>query len=92
MTKEHLLAIDNGTQSVRAMVFDLQGNMIAKSQVMIDPPYRSPQPGWAELDPLVFWNSVCLACQNLWEMPGVEKEKLSGVALTTQTWHSHQRG
>ena len=84
MTKEHLLAIDNGTQSVRAMVFDLQGNMIAKSQVMIDPPYRSPQPGWAELDPLVFWNSVCLACQNLWEMPGVEKEKLAGVALTTQ--------
>jgi hypothetical protein len=45
-----ILAIDNGTQSVRALLFDLQGNIVAKSQVMLEA-YFSTQPGWAEHDP-----------------------------------------
>jgi len=49
MSGEHLLAIDNGTQSVRAMIFDLQGNLVAKARVPIEP-YTSSQPGWAEQD------------------------------------------
>lgn len=39
-----LLVIDQGTQSVRAMVFDLRGQLQAKSQVHIRP-YYSRQPG-----------------------------------------------
>ena len=46
MASDLLLVIDNGTQSVRALVFDLQGNIIAKSQVVIEP-YVSPVNGWA---------------------------------------------
>ena len=34
--KDLLLAIDNGTQSVRALVFDLQGNLLAKARVSLD--------------------------------------------------------
>ena len=83
MSAEQLLAIDHGTQSVRALVFDLQGTLIAKSRVPITP-YYSNEPGWAEQDPDYFWKSVCEACQKLWLMPGVEKEKIAGVALTTQ--------
>ena len=41
------LALDQGTQSARAMLFDAAGNLVAKSQRHIDP-YVSPQPGWAE--------------------------------------------
>jgi sugar (pentulose or hexulose) kinase len=77
-----LLAIDNGTQSLRALLFDLQGNLIAKSRVLLD--YNSPQPGWAEQDPEVYWNALCQACQGLWQMPGVEKSAIAGVAITTQ--------
>ena len=33
----YLLAIDNGTQSVRALLFDVQGNLAAKSQVFLQP-------------------------------------------------------
>lgn len=83
MSKEHLLAIDNGTQSVRALIFDLRGNLIARSRVPIEP-YFSTAPGLAEQHPEVFWNAVCQACQQLWSMPGVSKEALAGVALTTQ--------
>lgn len=81
--KSHILAIDNGTQSVRALLFDIEGNLLAKSQVHIEP-YTSPQPGWAEQDPDYYWESLCKACQQLWEMPGVARENLAGVTLTTQ--------
>ncbi|NMC84276.1 MAG: carbohydrate kinase [Anaerolineaceae bacterium] len=83
MTKEMLLAIDNGTQSVRALLFDLHGALIAKSRVPITP-YFSTAPGYAEQDPDVFWQAICQACQQLWTMPGVEKGAIAGVALTTQ--------
>jgi sugar (pentulose or hexulose) kinase len=58
MSAEQLLAIDHGTQSVRALIFDLRGNLLAKSQVPIEP-YYSAEPGWAEQDPKVFWNALC---------------------------------
>lgn len=81
--KDHLLAIDVGTQSTRAMVFDLCGNLLAIARVPIEP-YFSTAPGLAEQDPQVFWNALCKACSMLWQQPGVAKEKIAGVALTTQ--------
>ncbi len=83
MSADQILAIDNGTQSVRALVFDLQGNLIAKTRVPIEP-YVSPQPGLAEQDPQVFWQAVCDACQQLWKLDIVDKTAIAGVALTTQ--------
>ncbi|MBN2549611.1 MAG: FGGY-family carbohydrate kinase [Anaerolineales bacterium] len=88
-SKDLILAIDNGTQSVRALIFDLQGNLLIKSRVPIEP-YFSTAPGLAEQHPQVFWDALCRACQDLWarleqgELPGVSKERLAGVALTSQ--------
>jgi sugar (pentulose or hexulose) kinase len=83
MSRDHILAIDNGTQSVRALLFDPNGNLLAKARVPFEP-YFSSQPGYAEQNPEVFWQAVCTACQKLWKMPGVSKEAVCGVALTTQ--------
>ena len=83
MAGEHILAIDNGTQSVRALLFDLKGTLVAKKRIPIQA-YYSKQPGWAEQDPLVFWDAVCQACQGLWQMDGVVKQNIVGVGLTTQ--------
>ena len=47
MKEKYFLSIDNGTQSVRAIVFDMNGQLIAKSKVEIEP-YFSSQKGWAE--------------------------------------------
>jgi len=57
MSAEHLLAIDCGTQSTRALIFDLQGNLVARSRVAIEP-YYSTAPGLAEQDPEVFWKAL----------------------------------
>jgi sugar (pentulose or hexulose) kinase len=81
--KDLLLAIDQGTQSVRAMIFDSLGELLAKSQVHIQP-YYSRQPGWAEQDCDYYWANLREACQNLWRThPGL-KQRIAGMSVTTQ--------
>lgn len=77
-----LLAIDVGTQSARAIVFDLEGNICRKAQVPIEP-YFSTQPGWAEQDPDVYWQAVSEACQQLWAQ-GENPQAVTALSLTTQ--------
>jgi sugar (pentulose or hexulose) kinase len=78
-----ILALDNGTQSMRALLFDRRGELVAKANVPLDA-YYSVQPGWAEQDPDYFWEMLCNACKQLWQQPGVEKSRVKAVALTTQ--------
>jgi len=83
MIADLILAIDAGTQSTRALLFDLGGNLIAKKRIPIEP-YYSTQAGYAEQNVEVFWKALCDACQGLWKMRGVDKKRIAGVALTTQ--------
>jgi sugar (pentulose or hexulose) kinase len=83
MSKDLILTIDNGTQSLKALVFDLDGNLLAREQVLFEP-YFSKNPGWAEQDPQIFWKALCRACQQIWHANQIAKERIAGVALTTQ--------
>ena len=83
MAGEYILAIDNGTQSVRALLFDLNGNVVTKAQVHLEA-YFSEQPGWAEHDPEDYWQAVCIACQRLWTQSAIDSGAVAGVAVTTQ--------
>lgn len=83
MHQDVILTIDNGTQSVRALLFDLQGNLLDKSQEMLQP-YHAEHPGWAENDPEYYWQGVSKACEKLWAKTSVPKEAIRGVGLTTQ--------
>ncbi len=82
-TRDLLLSIDNGTQSLKAMIFDPEGHLLALSKKEFSP-YYSPEPGWAEQDPDLFWQALCTACQGLWQHKAVDKSRIAGVALTTQ--------
>jgi sugar (pentulose or hexulose) kinase len=83
MLKDLILAIDSGTQSMKALVFTPTGDLIAK-QIVAMAPYDSKQPGWVEAGPEVFWQALCQACHGLWHPGGVEKARIAGMALTTQ--------
>ncbi len=83
MNRKYFLSIDNGTQSVRAMVFDGQGQIIAKSKIDIEP-YFSNQKGWAEQNAEYFWNSLCQACMELWPKLSISKESIAAASVTTQ--------
>ncbi len=82
-SRDLVLAIDNGTQSVKAMVFDTSGTMIAVERVPFNA-YFSKQPGWAEQDPELFWQCLCRACQGLWARDPDLKNRIAGLAITTQ--------
>ncbi len=82
-TKDLILAIDNGTQSLKAMIFDTAGQLLAKEAVTFVP-YFSEKPTWAEQDPEVFWQALVTACQRIWQHPDIDKNRVAGVALTTQ--------
>jgi len=82
-SEEWVLAVDCGTQSLKALVFDTAGQLQAKAQVVFEP-YFSTRPGWAEQDPQVFWEALCRACRMLWQEKGVAKERIVAMSLTTQ--------
>jgi hypothetical protein len=83
MSSDHLLAIDCGTQSIRALLFDLRGVLLAKQRVPTEP-YFSDASGLAEQHPHVFWDVLCQACHGLWQHSEVPKDSIAGLALTTQ--------
>ncbi|MGB2740371.1 MAG: FGGY-family carbohydrate kinase [Cognaticolwellia sp.] len=82
-----ILTIDNGTQSVRALLFDLQGNLVAKSRIELEA-YFSHNPGWAEQNADYFWQMLGECCQLLWQQKEVidkgYREKVTAVTVTTQ--------
>ena len=78
-----LLAVDNGTQGLKALIFDLDGQLLACKTVAFTP-YFSEHPAWAEQDPDVFWNSLCCACRELFQQYPRFRERIAGMALTTQ--------
>lgn len=91
---DYVLSIDNGTQSVRAMLFDTAGNLFALSRIEIEP-YVSAEPGWAEQDADYYWQAVGQACQQLWQQVSIDKQQIKGVSVTTQrgtVLHVDQQG
>ena len=64
MGDKSILAIDCGTQSLRAILFSENGEVLLREQIEYEP-YFSENPGWAEQDPELYWNSLILACQKL---------------------------
>ncbi len=56
-TPDHLLAIDQGTTSTRAMVFDREGRPAGQAQKEF--PQHFPQPGWVEHEPEDIWRDTC---------------------------------
>lgn len=82
-SEELILAIDNGTQSVRALLINARGELVHKSRIELEP-YVSPQPGWAEQDPEYYWHSLCQACRMLWQTSGVNPGAVRAATLTTQ--------
>ncbi|HTX60114.1 MAG TPA: FGGY-family carbohydrate kinase [Verrucomicrobiae bacterium] len=78
-----ILAIDNGTQSVRALLFDARGELIACSRIELDD-YACARPGWHEHDAQGFWLRVCDACSQLWSCEPGARERVAAVVVTTQ--------
>lgn len=83
MAADHLLALDAGTQSMRALLFDAAGTLVARARVPY-PAALSREPGWAERPAEQFWEALVACCRTLWRETTVPPSAVAGVALTTQ--------
>lgn len=83
MTDKTLLSIDCGTQSLRALLFSPEGDLLARQQVEYAP-YVSPAPGLAEQDPEIYWDSLTAACKALQKEAPDLFSAVAGIGITTQ--------
>ncbi len=77
-----ILSIDCGTQSIRAILFSLDGDVIDKEQIHYNA-YYSPKPSWAEQDADVYWNGLCKATTALYARNSKLFKTIKGVGITT---------
>src|SRR5437764_4425890 len=73
------LGLDVGTQSLRAALFDPQGNCRAFATGALDTIH--PQPGWAEQDPLQWWQAARQAVPEALARAEVKPEDIAGIGL-----------
>lgn len=83
MKNKTILAIDCGTQSLRAMIFSVGGELLSKIQVEYAPCFR-PHSGWAEQDPELYWESLAAACNKLKQSVPQYFASVKGMGITTQ--------
>ena len=80
--KEFILALDQGTTSSRAMLFDRDLRPCATAQQEF--PQIYPQPGWVEHDPEVLWQSQRNALLDVMKQAGCPPAAVAAVAVTNQ--------
>ena len=82
MTDTYILALDQGTSSSRAVLFDRTGR--ALYQVSQAFPQRYPLPGWVEHDPAALWHSQLTTAQQVLQQAGVHPTQVAALGVTNQ--------
>ncbi len=78
----HVLAIDQGTTSSRAIVFDAKLGLVAMAQEEF--PQHFPQSGWVEHDPADIWSSTAAVCRAAIERAGIGPAEIAAIGITNQ--------
>jgi glycerol kinase len=82
MAGRHILAIDQGTTSTRAIVFDSSGHPVASAQKEL--PQIFPRPGWVEHDPEEIWSATVEVCRGALAKAKLDATALAGIGITNQ--------
>lgn len=82
MNKKYVMAIDQGTTSTRAMIFDHHGVVIGAKQKEHEQYY--PKPGWVEHDPLEIWSATQFVVQGVLHDENISLDDLAAIGITNQ--------
>ncbi len=80
--EKYIMAIDQGTTSSRAIIFDKAGNHIGTSQKEFTQYF--PEAGWVEHDAHEIWNSVQSVIAGAFIESGVKPDQIAGIGITNQ--------
>lgn len=78
----YILALDEGTTSARAALYDREGCRAGMESVPIHCVY--PQPGWVEQDALAIWNAQLEAARRVMQKTGVACSEIAAAGITNQ--------
>lgn len=78
----HILAIDQGTTSTRAIIFDADMHPVATAQEEF--PQHFPQSGWVEHDPSDLWSTTAATCRAVIEKAGLGADDIAAIGITNQ--------
>lgn len=82
MKSKYILALDQGTTSSRAILFDGQGKMVSQAKKEFRQIY--PRPGWVEHDPLELWSSQLSVISEVRAKAGIEGRDILALGITNQ--------
>ena len=82
MTKKYVLALDQGTTSSRAILFDPSGKSVGTAQKEFTQIY--PKPGWVEHDPMEIWGTQSGVAREVLEKTGIRPEEIAAIGITNQ--------
>jgi glycerol kinase len=80
--QQYILAIDQGTTSTRAILFDLQGRIdgIAQRELTL----HCLQNGWVEQDPEDIWRDTQSVCRDVLQQNGADPSQILAIGITNQ--------
>ena len=79
---KYILALDQGTSSSRAIVFDHEGNICSTAQMEFTQYF--PKPGWVEHNPMEIWSSEAAVIAEAITKIGINGKDIAGIGITNQ--------
>ena len=80
--QKHILSLDAGTTSNRAILFNYAGEIVATSQQEFEQIY--PQAGWVEHDPETIWQTQLKVAREVIQKAGISAAQIAGIGITNQ--------
>lgn len=92
MEKRYILALDQGTTSSRAILFNKSGEVVASAQKEFKQIY--PHPGWVEHDPMEIWGTQSGVAREVIDRMKISPEEIASIGITNQRettvlWNKH---
>ena len=82
MIKKYILALDQGTTSSRAIIYNFEGQIVKVAQKEFTQIY--PKAGWVEHDPMEIWGSQSGVVSEILAMTGITAEEIAAIGITNQ--------
>lgn len=82
MKESYIMAIDEGTTSTRAIIFNHSGEKVADAQREFTQYF--PEPGWVEHNANEIWNAVLSTIANVFIESGIQPSQIDGIGITNQ--------
>ncbi len=82
MDKKYIIGIDEGSQSAKVTIFDVEGHVICEDRAALKP-YNLPQPGYVEHPDDDWWDAICKGAKKCMEKFEGNAEEIIGIGLCT---------